>query len=163
MQKEVLLKVDELRTEFFSSKKSSVTAVDKVSFDIYKGEILGLVGESGCGKSVTSLSIMRLLKDTPGKVTHGHAILDGMDLLAASDAEIRAIRGGRMSMSPPSAGQCAWRGSGRSWAPGRSCSSGRPGWRGSPRPRPGLVIFVTVLAFNLFGDGLRDTLDPKIK
>ena len=98
MQKEVLLKVDELRTEFFSSKKSSVTAVDKVSFDIYKGEILGLVGESGCGKSVTSLSIMRLLKDTPGKVTHGHAILDGMDLLAASDAEIRAIRGGRMSM-----------------------------------------------------------------
>ena len=51
MQKEVLLKVDELRTEFFSSKKSSVTAVDKVSFDIYKGEILGLVGESGCGKS----------------------------------------------------------------------------------------------------------------
>ena len=98
MQREVLLKVDELRTEFFSSKKSSVTAVDKVSFDIYKGEILGLVGESGCGKSVTSLSIMRLLKDTPGKVTHGHAILDGMDLLAASDAEIRAIRGGRMSM-----------------------------------------------------------------
>ena len=84
MQKEVLLKVDELRTEFFSSKKSSVTAVDKVSFDIYKGEILGLVGESGCGKSVTSLSIMRLLKDTPGKVTHGHAILDGMDRISDS-------------------------------------------------------------------------------
>ena len=98
MQREVLLKVDELRTEFFSSKKSSVTAVDKVSFDIYKGEILGLVGESGCGKSVTSLSIMRLLKDTPGKVTHGKVVLDGIDLLTASDAEIRNIRGGRMSM-----------------------------------------------------------------
>ena len=98
MQQDVLLKVDSLRTEFFSSKKSSVTAVDKVSFEIYKGEILGLVGESGCGKSVTSLSIMRLLKDTPGKVTHGKVVLDGIDLLTASDAEIRNIRGGRMSM-----------------------------------------------------------------
>ena len=98
MQREVLLKVDELRTEFFSSKKSSVTAVDKVSFDIYKGEILGLVGESGCGKSVTSLSIMQLLKDTPGKVTNGQVLLDGKDLLKMPDAEIRSIRGGRMSM-----------------------------------------------------------------
>ena len=98
MQQEVLLKVDELRTEFFSSKTSSVTAVDKVSFDIYKGEILGLVGESGCGKSVTSLSVMQLLKDTPGKVTHGQVLLDGKDLLKMSDAEIRSIRGGRMSM-----------------------------------------------------------------
>ena len=98
MQQEVLLKVDELRTEFFSSKTSSVTAVDKVSFDIYKGEILGLVGESGCGKSVTSLSVMQLLKDTPGKVTHGQVLLDGKDLLKMPDAEIRSIRGGRMSM-----------------------------------------------------------------
>jgi len=98
MQREVLLKVDELRTEFFSSKTSSVTAVDKVSFEIYKGEILGLVGESGCGKSVTSLSVMQLLKDTPGKVTHGQVLLDGKDLLKMSDAEIRSIRGGRMSM-----------------------------------------------------------------
>ena len=56
------------------------------------------MGESGCGKSVTSLSIMRLLKDTPGKVTHGKVVLDGIDLLTASDAEIRNIRGGRMSM-----------------------------------------------------------------
>jgi len=98
MQQEGLLKVDELRTEFFSSKTSSVTAVDKVSFDIYKGEILGLVGESGCGKSVTSLSVMQLLKDTPGKVTHGQVLLDGKDLLKMPDAEIRSIRGGRMSM-----------------------------------------------------------------
>jgi len=98
MQQEILLKVDNLRTEFFTSKKSSVTAVDEVSFHIYKGEILGLVGESGCGKSVTSLSIMRLLKDTPGKTTKGQVILDGVDLLKASDAEIRSIRGGKMSM-----------------------------------------------------------------
>ena len=98
MQRDVLLKVDELRTEFFSSKTKSVTAVDKVSFQIYKGEILGLVGESGCGKSVTSLSVMQLLKDTPGKVTHGQVLLDGQDLLKLSVGEIRAIRGGRMSM-----------------------------------------------------------------
>ena len=98
MQRDVLLKVDELRTEFFSSKTKSVTAVDKVSFEIYKGEILGLVGESGCGKSVTSLSVMQLLKDTPGKVTHGQVLLDGQDLLKLSINEIRAIRGGRMSM-----------------------------------------------------------------
>ena len=98
MPQEVLLKVRNLRTEFFSSKKSSVTAVEHVSFDVYKGEILGLVGESGCGKSVTSLSIMRLLKDTSGKVTDGTVELDGVDLLKLPTAAIRAIRGGKMSM-----------------------------------------------------------------
>ncbi len=98
MPQEVLLKVKDLRTEFFSSKTSSVTAVHNVSFDINRGEILGLVGESGCGKSVTSLSIMQLLKDTPGKVTNGEVVLDGVDLLHASDDQIRDIRGGKMSM-----------------------------------------------------------------
>ena len=98
MAKEVLLEVKDLRTEFFSSKKSSVTAVADVSFDINKGEILGLVGESGCGKSVTSLSIMQLLKDTPGKITNGQIILDGVDLVKAPAEEIRKIRGGKMSM-----------------------------------------------------------------
>ena len=73
MSQEVLLSVKDLRTEFFSSKTSSVTAIKDVSFDMYRGEVLGLVGESGCGKSVTSLSIMQLLKDTPGKVTNGSA------------------------------------------------------------------------------------------
>lgn len=98
MSQEVLLSVKELRTEFFSSKKSSVTAVDKITFDINRGEILGLVGESGCGKSVTSLSIMQLLKDTPGKVTHGEVVFEGRNLLELSDKEIREIRGGKMSM-----------------------------------------------------------------
>ena len=98
MSQEVLLKVKDLRTEFFTSKTSSVTAVANISFDIYKGEILGLVGESGCGKSVTSLSIMQLLKDTPGKITNGEVVLDGVNLVTASDAEIRNIRGGKMSM-----------------------------------------------------------------
>lgn len=95
---EKLLEVKELRTEFFSSKKSSVTAVEEVNFEIQKGEIVGLVGESGCGKSVTSLSIMQLLKDTPGKVTNGEVIFEGKDLLKASKAEMLDIRGGRMSM-----------------------------------------------------------------
>ena len=89
MPQEVLLSVKNLRTEFFSSKKSSVTAVSNISFDIYKGEILGLVGESGCGKSVTSLSIMQLLKDTPGKITNGEVVLDGVDLVKAPAEDVR--------------------------------------------------------------------------
>ena len=96
MSQEVLLSVKDLRTEFFSSKTSSVTAIKDVSFDMYRGEVLGLVGESGCGKSVTSLSIMQLLKDTPGKVTNGSATLDGVNLVEASDTQIRDIRGGKM-------------------------------------------------------------------
>ncbi len=98
MPQEVLLEVKDLRTEFFSSKTSSVCAVANVSFNINKGEILGLVGESGCGKSVTSLSIMQLLKDTPGKITNGEIVLDGLDLVKAPAEEVRKIRGGKMSM-----------------------------------------------------------------
>ena len=98
MPQEALLRVRDLRTEFFTSKKSSVTAIQNISFDIYKGEILGLVGESGCGKSVTSLSIMQLLKDTPGRITNGSAVLDGVNLVEAPDKQIRDIRGGKMSM-----------------------------------------------------------------
>ena len=98
MSQENLLEVKHLRTEFFSSKKSSVTAVDDVNFEIKKGEIVGLVGESGCGKSVTSLSIMQLLKDTPGKVTNGEIIFQGRNLLDASKKEMLDIRGDKMSM-----------------------------------------------------------------
>ena len=98
MSQENLLEVKHLRTEFFSSKKSSVTAVDDVNFEIKKGEIVGLVGESGCGKSVTSLSIMQLLKDTPGKITNGEVIFQGRNLLDASKKEMLDIRGDKMSM-----------------------------------------------------------------
>lgn len=98
MSQENLLEVKHLRTEFFSSKKSSVTAVDDVNFEIKKGEIVGLVGESGCGKSVTSLSIMQLLKDTPGKITNGEVIFQGHNLLDASKKEMLDIRGDKMSM-----------------------------------------------------------------
>lgn len=98
MVQEKLLTVNKLRTEFFQNKKTSVTAINEISFDIGKGEILGLVGESGCGKSVTSLSIMRLLNFTSGKVTNGEVILDGKDLQKLSEKEMREIRGGKMSM-----------------------------------------------------------------
>ena len=96
MVQEKLLTVNNLRTEFFSSKKSSVTAINEISFHIDKGEILGLVGESGCGKSVTSLSIMRLLNFTSGKVTKGEVIFEGQDLQQLPEKEMRTIRGGRV-------------------------------------------------------------------
>lgn len=98
MSQEKLLTVNNLRTEFFSSKTTSVTAVNNISFHIDKGEIVGLVGESGCGKSVTSLSIMQLLRDTPGKITNGEVILEGRNLLTLDEKEMREIRGGKMSM-----------------------------------------------------------------
>lgn len=98
MSEERLLEVKELRTEFFSSKKSSVTAVNEISFHIDKGEIVGLVGESGCGKSVTSLSIMRLLTFTTGKVTKGEVLFEERDLLKLNENDMREIRGGKMSM-----------------------------------------------------------------
>ncbi len=98
MSEETLLEVSRLRTEFFSGKKKSQTAINGVSFSIKKGEILGLVGESGCGKSVTSLSIMRLFNFTNGRVTDGEVIFEGRDLLKLSENEMRDIRGGKISM-----------------------------------------------------------------
>lgn len=94
---ERLLDVKELRTEF-KREKSWVTAVNDVSFFIDKGEVLGLVGESGCGKSVTSLSIMRLLLDTSGRTSHGEVLFEGKDLLKISEKEMRGIRGYNISM-----------------------------------------------------------------
>ena len=89
MAQERLLTVNQLRTEFMQGKKSSVTAINEISFHIDKGEILGLVGESGCGKSVTSLSIMRLLNFTSGKITKGEVIFDGKDMLKLNRSEER--------------------------------------------------------------------------
>ena len=98
MPEELLLDVRHLRTEFSQGKKSSVVAVNDVTFQIRKGEILGLVGESGCGKSVTALSIMQLLKDTPGKITNGEVCLEGKNLLECSKEEMRKIRGENIAM-----------------------------------------------------------------
>jgi len=91
-----LLEVEALRTQFFA--EGSVTrAVDGISFAIAPGETLGLVGESGCGKSVTALSVMRLLPKN-GRVVGGAVHFDGRDLLALSEAEMRGIRGNRIAM-----------------------------------------------------------------
>jgi oligopeptide transport system ATP-binding protein len=92
-----LLSVTELRTQFAEDEKT-VRAVDGVSFELYRGETLGIVGESGSGKSVTNLSIMRLIPTPPGRIVGGKVIFDGRDLLSLPPAEMRAIRGKRIAM-----------------------------------------------------------------
>jgi len=92
-----LLEVRDLRTHFFT-QEGVVKAVDGVSFTLEEGETLGLVGESGCGKSVSALSIMRLVPDPPGKTVGGEVIFDGQDLLKLPDAEIRRVRGKQIAM-----------------------------------------------------------------
>lgn len=91
-----LLIVKNLKTYFYT-EDGVVHAVDGVDFEIYPGEVLGIVGESGCGKSVTSLSIMRLI-GTPGKIVDGEIIFDGKDLVSASEEEMMQVRGNRISM-----------------------------------------------------------------
>ncbi|MCR4402654.1 MAG: ABC transporter ATP-binding protein [Firmicutes bacterium] len=94
---EELLQVRDLTTKFFTDD-GVVTAADKVSFSVGEGETLGMVGESGCGKSVTSLSIMRLIQSPPGKITSGEIWFQGRDLLQMAQDEIRTIRGNKISM-----------------------------------------------------------------
>ena len=95
-QKETLLEVNNLKTYFYT-EDGVVKAVDGVDFTVGRGEVLGLVGESGCGKSVTSLSIMRLI-GIPGKVVEGEIMFEGRDLLKLSEAEMVHMRGNRISM-----------------------------------------------------------------
>ena len=92
-----LLEVNDLTTYFFT-QDGVVKAVDGISFDLEEGETLGVVGESGCGKSVSALSIMRLVADPPGRVVKGEVIFQGEDLLQLEDAEMRKIRGNRIAM-----------------------------------------------------------------
>lgn len=92
-----LLSVKNLKTHFFTHE-GIVKAVDGVSFTINKGETLGLVGESGCGKSVSSLSIMRLIPHPPGKIVGGEIYFEGKNLLKLDDKEIRKMRGKKISM-----------------------------------------------------------------
>jgi peptide/nickel transport system ATP-binding protein len=91
-----LLEVKNLKTYFYT-EDGIVRAVDGVSFEVYPGEVLGLVGESGCGKSVTSLSIMRLISK-PGRIDEGEILLDGENLLKMSENEMMKVRGNRISM-----------------------------------------------------------------
>jgi oligopeptide/dipeptide ABC transporter ATP-binding protein len=91
-----LLEVKGLKTYFYT-EDGVVRAVDGVDFDVYPGEVLGIVGESGCGKSVTSLSIMRLIA-RPGRIDAGEILLDGENLLDLSEEEMSKVRGNRISM-----------------------------------------------------------------
>jgi len=92
-----LLQVEDLRTHFLS-RWGTAKAVDGVSFSVFPGETLGLVGESGCGKSVTCLSILRLVPQPAGKIVGGRILWDGEDLLNKSEVEMRRIRGRCISM-----------------------------------------------------------------
>jgi oligopeptide transport system ATP-binding protein len=92
-----LLQVKDLQTQFFT-QDGIVKAVDGVSFNLEEGETLGIVGESGCGKSVTVLSIMRLIPNPPGKIVGGQVLFDGEDLLKVDDEEIRRVRGNKIAM-----------------------------------------------------------------
>jgi oligopeptide/dipeptide ABC transporter ATP-binding protein len=91
------LEVQNLKTSFFT-EDGVVPAVDDVSFAVGRGETLGIVGESGCGKSVTSLSIMRLIPDPPGRIVAGRVLFHGEDLLTKTGDQMRQIRGKNISM-----------------------------------------------------------------
>ena len=97
LAEETVLDVKNLQTVFFTNS-GLFRAVDDVSFSVRRGETLAIVGESGCGKSVTALSIMRLVPDPPGRIVGGSVTLEGTDLLGLDEAEMRAIRGNRISM-----------------------------------------------------------------
>jgi oligopeptide/dipeptide ABC transporter ATP-binding protein len=94
---DAILDVRDLKTHFFL-RRGIVKAVDGVSFDLKRGEVLGLVGESGCGKSLTALSIMRLLPRGGARTVGGEVLLNGENLLTKTPGEMREIRGGKISM-----------------------------------------------------------------
>ena len=94
---DAVLEVDKLQTHFFT-QTGTVKAVDGVSYAVHRGETLGVVGESGCGKSVTALSIMRLVASPPGRIVGGAVRLEGQDLLKLGDVEMENVRGNDVSM-----------------------------------------------------------------
>jgi len=94
---DTVLDVKNLRTVFFTNS-GLFKAVDDVSFSVRRGETLAIVGESGCGKSVTALSIMRLVPDPPSRIVGGSVVLEGTDLLGLDEDRMRAVRGNRISM-----------------------------------------------------------------
>lgn len=94
---ETVLEVDDLRT-YFHTRWGTVKAVDGISFDLRRGETLGIVGESGCGKSVTMLSLMRLIPIPPGRIVSGKIVLDGEDLVQISEPEMAKLRGSKIAL-----------------------------------------------------------------
>ena len=193
-----VLDVKGLQTVFFTNS-GLFRAVDDVSFHVRRGETLAIVGESGCGKSVTALSVMRLVPNPPGRIVGGVILLDGTDLLGLDEAKMREIRGNRISMifQEPMTSlnpvmrigdqiteavrlhqtmtrKQAWEKAVEmlrlvripepypSW--GRMLSESAAEY---VRTAPWLVIFpgiaisLAVFGTNLFGDALRDILDPR--
>jgi peptide/nickel transport system ATP-binding protein len=92
-----LLEIENLQTHFFTDR-GQIPAVDGVSIRVNKGEVVGIVGESGCGKSVTSLSVMRLVPNPPGKIVGGSIRFKGEELVAASEKRMRELRGNEIAM-----------------------------------------------------------------
>ena len=92
-----LLQVKDLRTQFLT-QDGTVHAVNEVSFEVSRGETLGIVGESGCGKSVSMLSIMRLIPQPPGKIVGGQVLFEGTDMLQLDEDAVRQIRGNKIAM-----------------------------------------------------------------
>ncbi len=92
-----LLEVEDLQTQFFTSA-GTVKAVDGISYTVEEGETVAIVGESGCGKSVSALSMLRLIPDPPGRIVGGRILFQGTDLLSLSDKEIRQVRGRDIAM-----------------------------------------------------------------
>ncbi len=97
MKTDDILRINDLKTYFFTSD-GVVKAVDGVNFVVTRGESMGLVGESGCGKTVTAYSLMRLVPDPPGKIVSGQISFKGKDLLTFSEKEMRQVRGKEISM-----------------------------------------------------------------
>ena len=95
--RKTVLQVNDLQTTFFTDS-GEIPAVDHVSFHVKEGEILGIVGESGCGKSVTSLSVMGLIPSPPGKIVGGEILFENSDLLKMSERQMRGIRGNDIAM-----------------------------------------------------------------
>ena len=94
---ETILEVKDLYTYIFT-RNATVKAVDGISFTLHKGETLGIVGESGCGKTMTALSLLRLVPRPAGKIVGGEVILNGEDVLLKSEDEMRDVRGRQISM-----------------------------------------------------------------
>ena len=96
-EEDIILKVNNLQT-YFKTDAGILKAVDGVSFEVHKGETVGLVGESGCGKSVTNLSIMKLVPSPPGRVVGGEVLYEDVDILKLPEKQLRNIRGNKISM-----------------------------------------------------------------
>ncbi len=98
MDQKPILEIHGLRTEF-KTDRGIVHAVNDVSFSLRKGETLGIVGESGCGKSVTNFSILKIILCPPGRITDGEVLYKNEDIFLKSDEEVRAIRGKQITMN----------------------------------------------------------------